>query len=228
MIATLKSLLIPFFARFGYEFKRIKPQTSSNIVLELLLKDKTDIRFVQIGANDGRTVDPLYPLVKPSWSGVLVEPNPVAFEKLCDNYRNDKRQNMQFINAAITDKDGTCKIYCPNDASESVKSSVIKSVAKISVCKTKTELIACDVRSMTLAALFAQCSIKELELLLVDTEGCDGGIMEQLISSDVRPSIIQFEHAFIDAKQIQFIYSNLEKIGYKLLAVENDTIAVRG
>lgn len=39
--------------------------------------------FLQIGANDSATHDPLHELIRArGWRGALVEPNPAAFERL--------------------------------------------------------------------------------------------------------------------------------------------------
>lgn len=63
-----------------------------------------DICFVVIGAMDGVTHDELFHYAKnnPNWIGVLVEPVSFYFEKLKLNYEN--RENLLFVNKAITDK----------------------------------------------------------------------------------------------------------------------------
>ena len=36
--------------------------------------------FIEVGANDGIYLDPLYPyIIKNNWSGILIEPNHIVF-----------------------------------------------------------------------------------------------------------------------------------------------------
>lgn len=44
--------------------------------------------FIDIGANDGKTLSNTRLLVENGWSGVFVEPSPTAFQKLKENYPN--------------------------------------------------------------------------------------------------------------------------------------------
>ncbi len=49
----------------------------SHFFLSLLARKYKDLHFIQIGANDGVTNDPIHDLVKSyHWKGVLVEPLP--------------------------------------------------------------------------------------------------------------------------------------------------------
>ena len=76
---------------------------------------------LQIGANDGVSLDPLSSLVrKHGWSGVLVEPNPVNFEKLQQTYANQPQVRLE--RAAITTHDGTVTLYRPRDLPDGSKS----------------------------------------------------------------------------------------------------------
>lgn len=48
-------------------------------------------KFVHIGANDGKTGDPIWKYVKrDKWRGVFVEPISSMFEKLKKNYEGDR------------------------------------------------------------------------------------------------------------------------------------------
>ena len=71
---------------------------------------KKEIFFVQLGANDGVTADPLYKFVNEyAWRGVLLEPLPDVFETLKKNYRQSDR--LKFLNAAISNEDGFRTLY---------------------------------------------------------------------------------------------------------------------
>src|SRR3990167_7319584 len=72
-------------------------------------KDKLPGNLLDIGANDGRLFSNSLWLIEHGWGGVMVEPSPKAFKKLCDNhFSNSKLYLMQY---AITDKDGPVIFY---------------------------------------------------------------------------------------------------------------------
>ena len=86
-------------------------------LLQFVLADygKTDdFFFVQIGAFDGVTADPIYELVQSrNWRGVLVEPQIEAFERLQENYAG--QDGLQFFNVAICDHDGEIDLFTRPD-----------------------------------------------------------------------------------------------------------------
>jgi hypothetical protein len=79
-------------------------------VLAHLVLCKPDPFFIQIGANDGKTHDPLYKFVTEfGWSGILLEPLPDIFERLKANYAG--RPNLKLLNAALAPEDGSRVFY---------------------------------------------------------------------------------------------------------------------
>ena len=81
------SLVERFANRRGYLVRWIPPlffvQPEAELRFDLefviahLLLRKKEIFFIQIGANDGKSTDPLYRFVTElGWSGILVEPQP--------------------------------------------------------------------------------------------------------------------------------------------------------
>ena len=71
-----------------------------------------NLHFMQIGAYDGVSGDPLRSLVlnNTNWSGVLVEPQPDAFAKLQRNY-SKQAARLKFVNAAISNRAGELPFY---------------------------------------------------------------------------------------------------------------------
>ena len=96
---------------FGYRIEKLRDTVKAPIdVLDLLLTkvsaERSDFFFVQIGANNGLTDDPLRQFVtKYHWHGCLVEPQPQVFQQLLKNYAQEKQ--LAFENSAIADRDGT-------------------------------------------------------------------------------------------------------------------------
>jgi hypothetical protein len=70
------------------------------------------ISFLQIGAFDGTSGDPIYPLLeKHRLHGILVEPQQDAFERLKANYAHFESEAFLLVNAAIGAHDGTAVLY---------------------------------------------------------------------------------------------------------------------
>jgi len=73
--------------------------------------DKTG-KFLDIGAWDGKTFSNTYKLAKLGWQGVCVEPSPIAFKGLFENYKdNDK---IQLVNCAVADRSELMTFYESN------------------------------------------------------------------------------------------------------------------
>ena len=71
-------------------------------MLDRLAQDVPDPFFLEIGAMDGRSLDPLYATARKfGWRGMLVEPLRDLFEQLKENYENDRK--LIFENVAISD-----------------------------------------------------------------------------------------------------------------------------
>ena len=76
------------------------------------------IRLVQVGANDGKLADPVYPhIVAGNWTGMLIEPHPVYFEEL--QARHADRPALTLCNLAISDVPGTLELFHLNEAARS-------------------------------------------------------------------------------------------------------------
>ncbi len=92
-----------------YELGGVVP-VDFEAVLLAYLAGREDFFFVQIGAHEGQSGDPLTDLViARGLSGVLVEPQPEIFAKLRSNYA--QHTQLQFEQAAIAPADGTVAFY---------------------------------------------------------------------------------------------------------------------
>lgn len=187
-------------------------------------KDGADFSFVQIGANDGCSHgDPVFSSVKSCWRGVVLEPNPATFCKLADTYRN--YPDVVCVNAAVAERDGTAQMFVPLAASESTQCSLKSSVASPALgIEVQCRKVA--VNTVTIRTLFQRHGVQSLDLLVVDAEGCDYDIVLQLLATDVRPAIVQFEHGAMTAAEFARAYMGMKDAGYKVSVVDNDTLCV--
>ncbi|MCD6051977.1 MAG: methyltransferase FkbM family, partial [Verrucomicrobia bacterium] len=69
--------------------------------------------FVQIGANDGISNDPIREFIvdNEQWRGAFVEPMPYLLEQCRHNYRSCQPGRFRFINAAVSNITGQLEMW---------------------------------------------------------------------------------------------------------------------
>src|SRR6266404_4447929 len=107
--------------KFGYEIRKapfadFKPAPVFELAVQCLTFKRGDsLRFIQVGANDGKFGDPLRKhILGRKWTGILVEPQPEAFEALKVNYAG-LEDRLEFENVAITSLSSTVTMYRAKD-----------------------------------------------------------------------------------------------------------------
>ena len=109
------------FRRFGYQRcftppilirdKSLFVRSSLRYVVANELLTNPRMTFLQIGAFDGVGEDDLRELVAAhNLRGVMVEPQPTAFARLQETYRNQRQVTL--LQAAIAESEGTRDLYC--------------------------------------------------------------------------------------------------------------------
>ena len=210
-------------------FLRERPELEMGRYLELLMahygKPDDEIFFVQIGAFDGITNDPLYDLVRArKWRGILVEPQPDAFEKLKQNYAG--QEGLVFENGAVGATDGELTLYTRTSGGTEVASSEKELVAKPG--HRADGIRALTVPCWTVRTLLERHDATSVDLLQIDAEGLDFEIIKAIDFDSVAPPIIRFEHTIISGSDFNACLAYLAERGYRFLLEDTDTIAYRG
>jgi FkbM family methyltransferase len=241
-MSTFKALLQRAFNLFGYEVRRIRPQSKAPLlnVLSLVVDDwlrrkadrgDRDFYFVQIGANNGILVDPMRPFVlRHHWRGVLVEPNPAAFARLVENYRGERQ--LVFENVAIAEHDGVTPFYTPRPRPGlTVDLTPSSSFDRAAVARISrhyaTEVEELAVPALTVQSLLAKHGIESLDLVQVDAEGFDDRVLAMFARSSVLPAIFHFETGSLPPERIRASLDLLADLGYRVVTVGLDTVAYR-
>ena len=172
------------------------------------LGGRTDVSVVVIGANDGPTTDPSFPLLQknPGWHGVFVEPVPYLFEKLRRNYGDSGR--FTFVNAAVSSSGGASPFYFVSPDARASDPSLPSWVEQLGSFdrnhiavqlggRLQPFILEISVPTITLEELFSRTPQKRADLLVIDTEGHDWKILRQLDLSRWKPSVIVFENCAI-------------------------------
>jgi len=204
-------------------------------------KPGAEVFFIQIGAFDGVTNDPLNEYIRShTWRGVLVEPQAGPFLRLKENYRG--HDQLVFVNAAIGDYDGMVKFYVVQEADNLPPwNQQIASLKKDNVLKHREGLPeygvpvgiddldertqAVQVESLTFATLVERYGVDRLDLLQVDAEGYDARILAQVDFDRFRPAIVRYEHMHLSQEEQEATQRLLRERGYLIVIGFTETLA---
>ena len=173
-----------------------------HIISYSMLKDQNkSLSFIQIGAYDGKSNDPIFRYVTQyEWRGVLVEAQKYAFDLLVKNYSGFN--NLCFENLAIGKSNlqfafYKIKDYIPGlpEWSKRVASFYPDIIAKNSLLPKDENIVEqITVECISFETLVEKYNIKNLDLLQVDAEGFDYEIIKMIDFNKIKPSIIHFDH----------------------------------
>jgi FkbM family methyltransferase len=163
---------------------------------------------------------------------VLVEPMPDAFAKLQEAYRGEPQVQLQ--NVAVDQSNGTKKLYhlrrgapglpewAPQLASFN-RDVVMRHRAQI---PNISDLIdTTDVRCCSLATLLAETGLEQVDVLQIDTEGWDYEILKLVDFTKIKPAIVNYEHAHLNADDWDSAVDLLARNGYRIGIGRRDTVA---
>ena len=230
-VLTLKSYLW-LTRNFGKKNENGFREINIFNVLDLLAKKQ--VRFTQIGANDGQLNDPIYPYIKQGkFKGILVEPLPPLFEKLKQTYKGI--DGLSFENVGITDSDGNMGFYfLPPEYNEPDWLQQIGTFDKKAIelnLETLPQLVSkvqmTTVATISLNTLFNRNKVKELDLLIIDAEGFEYKILKQLQSVRVKPTFIVFEWGCMEKLEHDLLIKLLIDQGYELFQHGGDILALK-
>jgi len=169
------------------------------------MKISKEIAFVQIGANDGISNDPLYPLIKRfprQFRGLVVEPLKDKFELLKQSYTDV--ESVVPVNLAVHNTEKEMPIWRVRPDLEKKlpgwaagMGSFNPEYHKLSQLDSSF-FIAEKVFCTTFDDLLTRHRIASVELLITDTEGYDFEILRNIDFVKHRPTYIHFEHGLSD------------------------------
>jgi FkbM family methyltransferase len=247
--SSLKTVVKTSLERRGYRMGRLPPLASEagyaleldfDYVLAHYLERRIDSRpffFVQIGAFDGTTHDPLHEHVrKGRWHGVLVEPQPLYFHRLLQSY--ERADGLSFVNAAVAPERGSRTLY----SVESTNGEPIDGLAHLASFSREhlldwqrqdgdhagsdIRIGGTPVRCLTFDDLLA--GVDHVDLLHIDVEGYDFELLKLFDFDRFTPEIVRFEHAHLSRSEWDEAVRLLVSQGYRTVREEYDTTAYRG
>ncbi len=181
--------------------RTVKSHSLDALMVRRLARTKqarTEFFFVQIGANDGFSHDPINAFISANRiAGIVVEPLPDVFETLCQTYR--KHPQIKKLNVAIHEELDHVTLYRPDPSIVDMSGIASFNKGRHELTSKRTgiqakDIIAVEVPAISLSKLLDQEKVGHLDLLQIDTEGYDMQILAGLDLTVCRPSIIRFEH----------------------------------
>lgn len=188
--------------------------TNFDSIIKAHARKTHDFFFVQIGANDGITRDPIHKYVdKYGWSGVLVEPQKDMIEKARASYAN--KDNLIFENVAITPTDGLVELYVPKNPKISGCATITPGKhRRMGIYKKNNLLEIRKVQGISLDTLVKKHDIKKIDLLQIDAEGYDFEIIKSINFDKIKPIVINYERKHLSSNDRKECVELLESNGY--------------
>jgi FkbM family methyltransferase len=209
--------------------------TLEQVAAEHMLSAGTELFFVQIGAFDGQTNDPIHDLVeKYNWRGVLAEPQRRYFEALERTYAGNPRVTLR--NVALSDESGFRPFYrvredpgapewVPQLASFDVETILAHEFA---YPRLRQLIIEDEVETRSLDDLLAETTdAHRVDVFQIDAEGYDATIVQMIDLARWRPAIVHFEHDHLSQEDHESAMRYLAEAGYRLQVKRFDTLAYR-
>jgi FkbM family methyltransferase len=193
-----------------------------------------EFSFIQVGAFDGVTNDPIYHFVRQyRWRGVLIEPQAKPFAQLQQNYADQPQLTLH--HAAIADTDGVKPFYRVRDDVPGMPDFTrqLASFNKETILwhahafpDLEKMILMEEIPTVSFGTVLQDAGVSNLDLLQIDAEGFDFEVIKFFPLDRIKPAVIHYEHRHL-ASSMEESWAYLNDKGYKLFVDEEDTTAYR-
>lgn len=194
-----------------------------------------DFTIVQIGANDGNRNDFAQEFVRQEGTqSLLVEPVPVYYDMLEKRYRDDA--SVKLAQVAVDSVAGSVTIHAvtPHSrlrGSSSIHPEVIESAAwLLKDNDTSAITTPIEVPTLTLEGLLEAYAIPHVDWLVVDTEGHDKVIMDQVTEEFIALRGLKhaiWERMHLTQTEQKELITRFKAMDFKITNTRRDTFATR-
>jgi FkbM family methyltransferase len=178
-----------------------------------IVSDINNCFFIEVGANNGKDLDPLYPfIIENKWSGILVEPNPDVFKELKQNYK--EIDNLFFEECVISEKSGFIDFYYNGYNYTTLHNTLSYDYAKTHF---KENLRVVPTLSLTFDDLIEKYNLQKIDILMTDVEGYDLDLLKTFPFDKIKPKIIRSEYIHVGHQNhtMEEMVNFLENKGYE-------------
>ena len=185
--------------------------------------------IIQIGANDGKRFDIINKFIKKyKPKAIFLEPIKSNFESLKKNYFG--QENLLFENYALSVNNKISELYKVDENKLKIYDDHVVGITsfdKKHLIKhgiDRKHIIKEAVKTISITDLIKKHSIKNFDLLLIDTEGYDGEIVNEFFNkSNIRPIII-FEYIHVKNKTLENTLNIIKEKKYFFFKLEENLI----
>lgn len=188
--------------------------------------------FIQIGAMDGVSLDPIHAHVKElHWQGLLLEPLPDMAVKLRANYADCR--GLTFIEAAIADFDGQIEMTRIDPAAVQERrltdlalalSTLMPDRGMLGSAMRAPEFVEAlepykrilNVPCFRLQTVLKNHAVTKLDLMVIDTEGADWMVARQLSLDEYRPRVVYLEFNHLTSYEQTACAMHFRNHGYRI------------
>jgi FkbM family methyltransferase len=230
----VKRLAKKLFAKLGYrvqgtrysprhllEPSYLRPIELADVIYRRMFEFGQEITFIQIGAFDGITVDPLQKYIdKYGWRGVLLEPQPGPASQLRELYRDNHR--IAVVEAALDSEPGTRTLFTVESDSVPTWARGMASFQRDHIVKHSYIIPGLEemvretvVDCITFEDVFERLPSGQVDLLQIDAEGADAHILSLFPFDQVTPPIIHWEIKNLSKAQREDCFDRLSGFGYR-------------
>jgi len=171
--------------------------------------------FVEVGANDPKSLSQTWLLERIGWRGVLVEPLPDRAEAL-----RRERRNSQVFEVAVSAPEKT------GEADFHVAGALSSMDRNVKDYSTDYETVL-RVKVATLDSILSEAKIPRIDFLSVDTEGTEVDVFRGLDLRKYRPRLVLVEDAVLGMKlhryMMSFRYTLVRRTGFNNWYVPEDS-----
>ena len=172
--------------------------------------------LLDIGANDGTTLSNSRKLIELGWSADLVEPAPIAFEKLKKLY--SRKRKVKTHNIAIADVSGEMTMYVSGTHLNNGDTDLLSTLSLKDKQKweSTTEYEEINVKTLSWSDFNEGNSY---DFITIDAEGYDLEILKQIDLTDVK--LVCIEH---NGKILNEVIRYCEKFEMKVISTNLENV----
>lgn len=148
--------------------------------------------FASIGENDGETFSNVRALALRNWTGVMIEPDPEAFARLQELYKNYKK--LYTYNYAIGDHNGVSMLQKSSSLLKTGDTGLVSTfdASEMDRFKSVVSYTPTEVKVYKWKTAINRWSIKKFDFISIDVEGFELRILPDIDLTDTK--LVCLEH----------------------------------
>jgi len=204
-----------------------------DVICRRMFEFSQEFAFIQIGAFDGITADPLHKYIgKCGWRGVLIEPQPRPAAQLRELYRDNDR--IVVLQAALDVRSGNRTLFTVESDHVPTWARGMASFERDNIVKNsylvpglEGMIKEINVNCIPFEDVIERLPSDRLDLLQIDAEGADGYILSLFPFDRMKPAIVHWESKNLTRSQQEEALDMLSKHGYRFArSGEEDMLGV--